>query len=202
MCSVPNVTDYERYFRAYEELTPLSTADTKPVVVLAAGVPGTGKSTLAEGLARVLKAPVFSMDWQLGALTPFKVLTNDNVGPLAELMLIGAVARQTQLGLDVVIDATGHEEEARRRYRAVADSLGACFVGVECICSDESAHRGRIEGRDRGIPGWPGTVAWEHVLRMKTLWERWEDPHLLVDSATTPAEESLRLVLKEVAAAR
>jgi predicted kinase len=202
MCSLPKVSDYERYFRAYEQLTPLHDAATKPVAVLVAGVPGVGKSTLAEGLARALIAPVFSMDWQLGALTPFKVLTNDNVGPLAEMMLVGAVARQLQLGLDVVIDATGHEEEARRRYRAVAEGLGAGFVGVECVCSDETAHRTRIEGRDRGIPGWHGTVPWEHVQRMKSPWEAWGDPHPLVDSATTSVEQALALVLKEVAETR
>ncbi|ACU74811.1 hypothetical protein Caci_5953 [Catenulispora acidiphila DSM 44928] len=74
-------------------------------------MPGAGKSTLAEGLARELRAPVFSMEWQLGTLTPFRNVTNENQTPVAEMMLVGALARQLQLGLDVVTDATGHEVE-------------------------------------------------------------------------------------------
>ena len=37
---------------------------------------------------------------------------------------------------------------------------------------------------------------------MKSRWEAWEDPHPLVDSATTSVDQALTLVLKEVADAR
>lgn len=195
------MTDYEPAFLAYERLTSLNPTAT-PVAILVAGAPGAGKSTLAEGLARELRAAVFSMDWQLGALTPFRVLTDENLTPLAEMMIVGAMARQLQLGLDVVLDATGHEVEARERYRRVAESLGARFVGVECVCSDADAHRSRVEGRDRGIPGWRPSVPWEHVLRMQGMWEAWPEPHLVMDSATQDAEMSLKQVLDAVAAAR
>jgi predicted kinase len=195
------MTDYEPAFQAYERLTPLDPSAT-PVAVLVAGVPGAGKSTLAEGLARELRAAVFSMDWQLGSLTPFRVVTNENQTPLAEMMVVGALARQLQLGLDVVLDVTGHEVEARERYRRVAESLGARFVGVECICSDADVHRSRVEGRDRGIPGWRPSVPWEHVLRMRGLWEAWPQAHLVVDSAKQDAETSLKQVLEAVATAR
>lgn len=195
------MTDYEPAFQAYERLTPLDPSAT-PVAILVSGVPGAGKSTLAEGLARELRAAAFSMDWQLGALTPFRVVTNENQTPLAEMMVVGALARQLQLGLDVVLDVTGHEVEARERYQRVAEGIGARFVGVECVCSDATVHQTRVEGRDRGIPGWHPTVPWEHVLRMQGLWETWPEPHLVMDSATQDAETTLKQVLEAVAAAR
>ncbi|MEY9907530.1 putative kinase [Catenulispora sp. MAP12-49] len=195
------MTDYEPVFQRYERLTPLDPSAT-PVAVLVAGAPGAGKSTLAEGLARELRAAVFSMDWRLGALTPFRVLTDENVDPLAETMLIAALARQLQLGLDVVLDATGHEVVSRERCRRVTESLGARFVGVECLCSDPEMHRSRVEGRDRGIPGWRPTVPWEHVVRMQGMWETWPEPHLVMDSAKQDAATTLKLVLDAVAEAR
>jgi predicted kinase len=187
----------ERAFGAYEQLKAQWSefGAARPSAVMLAGIPGTGKSTLAESLGRELRAPVFSMDWQLGALVPFGVLRPDTYGPMADLMITASLARQLQLGLNVVIDATSHQQATRKRWQSVTESLGAVFLGVECICSDQLLHRARIENRSRGIPHWPGTVSWNHVHRMRDLWQCWPEPHLVIDSATTTPDESLHLVL-------
>jgi predicted kinase len=170
----------------------------RPTTVLVAGLPGCGKSTLAESLGRRLRAPVFSMDWQLGALVPFGLLRADNVTAVAEVQVSAAAARQLQLGLSVVVDATGHRRETRDRWRTLTENLGGAFVGVECVCTDDRLLRGRVEGRARGIPGWPATVTWDHVGRMRRLWEPWTEPHLLVDSATDSPEIAVRRVLDAI----
>ncbi|MFD2796261.1 AAA family ATPase [Promicromonospora vindobonensis] len=191
----------DRAFAEYLDLVPRPRPANapRPPLVLLAGLPGTGKSTLAESLATVLPAPVFSMDWQLGTLVPFGVLRPDNTGPLAELTLIAAAARQLQLGLGAVVDATGHTRAFRARLESLADSLDARFVGVECVCSDATAHQSRVEGRDRGIPGWPATVTWAHLQRMKERWEDWHEPHLVLDTAAVSPETGLRRILDLIA---
>ena len=187
----------DRAFAEYLSLVPRPrpAGMVRPPLLLLAGLPGTGKSTLAESLASALPAPVFSMDWQLGALVPFGTLRPDNTGPLSQLTLIAAAARQLQLGLGAIIDATGHTHEFRTRLESLADSLDAKFVGVECVCSDETVHQSRVEGRDRGIPGWPATVTWAHVRRMKELWEDWQQPHLVLDTAKDSPKTVLRRIL-------
>ena len=44
-------------------LSPMS-----PILILVSGLPGAGKSTLAEGLGRALGCPVFAKDWLEAAL--------------------------------------------------------------------------------------------------------------------------------------
>jgi hypothetical protein len=59
--------------------------DPKPnCVIVFTGLPRTGKSTLAEYVARSLHAPAFAGDWLMGAFPPLTAdhLRTDAVNPL------------------------------------------------------------------------------------------------------------------------
>lgn len=177
----------------------LAPTTERPKVVLIAGIPGAGKSTLAESLARHLRTPVFSLDWIMGSLALGRAVTDENAVAVVDLQLSAATARHVQLGIDVILDVAGHTREARDWWRQLTERLGGVFVGVECVCSDERLHRERVEGRSRGIPGWHATVPWWHVQNMRGLWEPWEEDHLVLDSAVETPESSLKRVLEVLA---
>jgi hypothetical protein len=84
------------------------------------------------------------------------------------------------LGQDAVVDdlITGEQLSA---WRETATRFAARPFLVECICSDEDVHRGRIEGRVRGIPGWH-QVGWDHVERMRAELSPLTADRLIVDA--------------------
>jgi hypothetical protein len=78
-------------------------------VVVFSGLPGTGKSTLAERVARSMRAPAFSGDWLMGGLKPAhaalaKLDRSEYVAAWFGL-LSTLVTRQLMLDQSAVVDA-------------------------------------------------------------------------------------------------
>lgn len=158
------------------------------------GLPGTGKSTLAEALATETGVPAFAGDWLLGALAPHGVLTGlDRPAFLAMYYdLLGTLLRrQLMLGQSAIVDCLVNEEIADR-WEQLAAEYGARLHIVECVCGAEDVHRQRLEGRRRGIPGWH-EVGWDHVLRMRSEYPQLERGQLVAD-AMDPVDVNLARV--------
>jgi predicted kinase len=170
-------------------------ARSRPSVVVFTGLPGTGKSTLAELVASRIGAPAFAGDWLLGALAPHGILDDLDRGALLSLYydLLGMlVTRQLLLGQSAVVDCL-LDDAVAARWREIAARFDASLVIVECVCSDTDLHRQRVEGRERGIPGWH-EVDWQHVQRMRVEFSPLSVERLTVD-AVDALEDNARSVL-------
>jgi len=164
--------------------------------VLITGLPGAGKSTLAEALSQRSGVPVFALDWLLGAAVQSGACRPDaDLGELGRQLLVMLAHRQFLLGQSAIVDAPGHEPAWRDPFLALAAADHVRLRIVEVRCPDEAVHRARVTGRSRGIPGWH-EFNWSHVERMTMRWQPWPagTERLLVDSTGRLEDELDRVV--------
>jgi adenylate kinase family enzyme len=167
--------------------------------VVLTGLPGTGKSTLADLVAQALKIPAFAGDWLMGALKPaapaLMSLDRDTYLLLYRGLLRSLIHRQLILGQSAILDCVV-TDAVLADWRELADQYDASVLVVECVCSDEVLHRSRVEGRIRAIPGWH-EIDWDHVERMRAESPALQTSRLTVD-AINPLASNLEVLLRLV----
>jgi predicted kinase len=162
---------------------------TSQKLIVVSGLPGSGKSTVADGLSRSLSMPVFSIDpieaamWRNG-------LAKSETG-IAAYEVAGALADEhLRLGHSVIIDAVNPIEAPRAGWRNLAAKYRADLKIIECVCANEAIHRARIEARRRNIDGMP-EIPWSRVLERRAEYEPWTDLRLTLDSSDGSPEKLL-----------
>lgn len=162
-------------------------------LIVFTGLPGTGKSSLAEAVGRHLGIPVFAKDWLEATLRRCGVNANEGEGSRQSSGYIGykllttLAERQLALGQSAILDSVASFERIRAQWRELAERYGAEWRVVECVCTDELLHKGRLTGRKRGIPGWY-ELAWADVERVRGYYEPWEEERLIVDTVESLAD--------------
>lgn len=169
-------------------------AQRRSSLVVLSGVPGTGKSTLADALGRAAGIPAFSGDWLLGALTPLGGYHMSDLMAVADELLTTLAFRQLDAGQSAILDSPGEDINTRNRWRSLADAFGANLRVVVCVCSDTGLHRQRVEGRHRGIPGWHDAGDWPNVQQRLAAFSPGAGDSLTVDGAA-PLDRNVETVL-------
>jgi predicted kinase len=158
------------------------------VLYIFGGLPGTGKSTLARGLARERRAVHVRIDTIEQALRETRSLVDGREGYVVAYRV---AADNLGLGLGVVADSVNPLEITRAAWRGVAARAGVPFVEIEVVCSDAAEHRRRVEARSTDVVGLR-LPTWDEVMRRE--YERWATPHLVIDTAGTTEEQSLATI--------
>jgi predicted kinase len=167
------------------------------MLVVVAGLPGTGKSTIADAIGRQLGMPVLSVDPIEAAIWRSGIAPSSATGLAAYAVAATLAEHQLGLGIGVVVDAVSAVEPAREMWRRAARSAGAELRVLEVICSDERLHRTRLESRRRDIEGFYEPT-WEQVQRRRAEHEPWRDDRLVIDTVTDP-EAAIRQALAYLA---
>ncbi len=152
-------------------------------LIVFSGLPGTGKSSLAEEVGKSLGIPVFAKDWLEATLvrSGLKPPNEDkSLGFAGYELLTLLTERQLMLGQSAILDSVAGSQTIRSTWCHLAERYGADWRVIECICSDESIHRSRLDSRKRNIPGWH-ELEWTEVERVKGYYSPWEGERLVLD---------------------
>ncbi len=163
-------------------------------LITVSGLPGSGKSTIAEGLARAFEVPVLSIDPIEAAMWRSGLVPSDT-GIAAYRVAEAVAAENLKQGLSVIIDAVNPVEDARAMWQALAGQHGLSPTCIEVICSDETLHRQRVEARVRNIDGMP-EIGWNQVVKRKAEYEARTDDRLVLDSATNGPETLIKIAVE------
>jgi predicted kinase len=165
-----------------------------PLLIAFAGLPGTGKSTLAREVALRKNAVWLRVDTAEAAMLKAGLPRSDETGLAAYVVVRDLAAVQLRLGRSVIIDAVNGVEEAREMWRDLATECGATSLVVEVICSNSEEHRRRVESRAAPTPPLPAPT-WEQVRTREYL--PWTEPILTVDTVK-PTDETISRILRYI----
>lgn len=151
------------------------------VLIVIAGLPASGKSTVAGDLARALKCAVLGVDPVEAALWRAGISAAQPTHHAAYLAVEALAAEQLMVGHHVIVDAVNGPEAARARWRSLADRLRVELRFVEVLCSDDALYKARLSRRTRHIEGFPEPT-WEGVLQRRAEFPPWTGERLVLDS--------------------
>ena len=160
-------------------------------LIVFAGLSGSGKSSIARGLAKEIGAVWLRIDSIEQAIkeSGFVPRAMDDAGYRAAY----AVAQDNlRLGRDVVGDSVNPWMLTRNAWRDAGLRAGAQVVEVETVCADENEHRRRVETKVSEVPGltlpdWPAAIGRDY--------HPWDRDHLTIDTAGRSIDACIRLVL-------
>jgi predicted kinase len=155
-------------------------------LVVMTGLPCSGKSTVAYGLAARLGWPVFSVD-PIDSAMRGEGIDAEAAGAAAYGVAARLASEQLGVGLSVIVDGCNADRALHDMWLELAGRTGARLDVIECATA-EPLHRARVTGRVRGLAHYP-EVTWDFVEEMRGYFAPWETHRLRLDTgAATPAE--------------
>jgi predicted kinase len=167
----------------------LPAAVERPAFIMLSGLPGSGKSKLAEEITRRMSLAVLESDRLRKALSARPTYTPQESARTFEAVH-ALLERLLRRGVPCILDATNLREEHRRSLYEIAERTNARLLVVAVETPAEVA-LARTSGRGAGDVSDAGPAVFE---KMRADAEPIEHDHLVVDGTGDAALEAERIV--------
>lgn len=117
-----------------------------PTLIIFKGMPGTGKSTLADQLHTVLGWEIVVRDNIKEALLKEGIAPNE-LGKLSYSRMWDTLTQRLANGYSVIGDTNINQPAAVPKLNEIVRETQARIMVIECVCSDENQHRRRLDLR-------------------------------------------------------
>jgi len=164
-------------------------------IIIVSGLPGSGKSTVAEAIAKQLQSPLLSVDPVESSILKSGIARSFESGLASYIVVQTLASEQLKLGMSVIIDAVNPVQEARDMWHELEKKHSAKLFIIECLL-DEQVHKQRLHDRIRNMHGIP-EVTWEDVEKRKKEYMLWKEKKLILDTAQ-PQEKNMQEVLRYI----
>jgi predicted kinase len=156
------------------------------MLIAMAGLPGTGKSTLAQNLADACSGIVLNKDIIRAALFPITLIeysTRQDDFCMSILFQVASYMLQNDPSLYVIVDGRTFS----RKYQVealdqLAEEINKPLKIIECICSDETAQKRLKEKGMMGAKHLAGNRDYHLYLTIKARFEPIREPRLVVNT--------------------
>lgn len=161
----------------------------KQTLVIFSGLPGVGKSTLANRLARELRWPLLKIDDVIGDVP-------ENAGiefwDSKVDVLLDLVNTQLELGLDVIVDSVFMNMD-RQHAQELAHKYQVHFRPIYVFMSDDKVWKERVTKRFDDMDD-KDAATWERIQHQREHFQTWlPDTALFIDSINSVEENFARV---------
>jgi len=160
------------------------------VLIAMAGLPGSGKSTIAQVLGGRLGASVVSVDPLEAAILKAGIDSDQPTG-LAAYLVAETIAESVLVsGHDVIVDAVNAVDPAREQWVGLAQRQGVKLKFIEVVCADPEVHRQRLENRAQRFAQL-AEPSWHAVEQSLDEYSNWAGPSAAVARITIDSVQPL-----------
>jgi predicted kinase len=158
-------------------------------LVIFSGLPGAGKSTLADRLARELRWPILRID---DLIVDVPADADYHFWDEKILVLLKLAEAQLELGLSVVLDSVFMGLD-RLHAQELAQTYQVAFRPVYCFVSDQALWERRVALRAEMLQN-PAVATWERIKHQREHFHQWEQETALFVDAAQPLEQNYAAV--------
>ena len=165
----------------------------RPTFVLFSGLPGTGKSELANRLAHEIHWPLLRIDDMAACLQAVMDQDTSTFWDQAIASLLLLAETQLKLGISVIADSIFMNLD-RFHARSIARQTGARFLPIYTFVSDEAIWKQRVIARFQSSDPSERVATWEQVTAQRKGYRPWKAGSALFVDAIHPLEKNYATV--------